>query len=87
VDLRCTGYVEPADNIEYLLTEIFASTRRNGGLRPSLFDAAFLMRRYRSEFTMLDIPPLVSRLLFPLLVGLGMLLGKYRKYRDAPPPL
>src|SRR5919112_3914868 len=30
-DLRCAAQVEPADNLEYFLTEIFASTKRNGG--------------------------------------------------------
>ncbi|WKW11892.1 hypothetical protein Strain138_001160 [Pseudogemmatithrix spongiicola] len=44
------------------------------------------MRPYRNEYTMLDVPPLVQRFVFPLVVGLGMLLGKYRKYREAPAP-
>ena len=30
-DLRCTGYVQPPDNVEYFLTEIFKSQRENGG--------------------------------------------------------
>jgi hypothetical protein len=54
-DLRCTGYIEPADNIEYFLTELYASTKLNGGARPDPFDAAFLVNRYRSEFTMAAI--------------------------------
>jgi uncharacterized cupin superfamily protein len=29
-DLRCTGYIEPADNIEYFLSEIYASVKRTG---------------------------------------------------------
>ena len=86
-DLRCTGYVEPADNVEYLLTSLFASAKRNGGARPDLFDAAFLMRRYRTEFAMLEIPALVQHVLFPVLVAVGALLGKYRKYADAPEPV
>lgn len=83
-ELRCTGFIEPADNVEYVLTEIFASTKRNGGRRPDPFDAAFLMTRYRSEFAMVEIPAVVQRLLFPLLVAVGSLLGRYRKYADAP---
>ena len=50
-DLECYGYVRPADNIEYFLSQIFESQRRNGGRRPGLFDVAFLTRRYRSEYT------------------------------------
>jgi len=86
-DLRCTSYVEPADNAEYLLTELFASMKRRGGTQPDLFDIAFLMRRYRGEFTMLAIPALIQRIAFPLLVAVGTLLGKYGKYRDAPEPV
>lgn len=85
-DLLGSGYIEPADNVEYFLTELYASTKRNGG-RPSLFDAAFLMRRYRSEFGMLEIPAAVQRIVFPLLVVVGTVLGKYRRYADAPEPV
>ena len=35
-DLRCRGYVRPADSLEYFLTEIYASQRRNGGTRPGI---------------------------------------------------
>ncbi|CAN5670375.1 hypothetical protein BH24ACI5_BH24ACI5_10740 [soil metagenome] len=82
-DLRCTGYVEPAGNVEFLLTEIFESSRRRGGGRPDLLDAAFLMTRCRGEFAMLEIPAPVQRFLFPILVMIGTLLGRYRKYADA----
>jgi hypothetical protein len=86
-DLRCTGYVEPADNVEYFLTELYASTKRTGGIRPDPFDAAFLIRRYRTEFAMVEIPAAVQRVVFPLQVALGRLLGRYRKYADAPEPV
>lgn len=86
-DLHCTGYIEPADNVEYFLGEIFASAKRRGGTTPDLFEAAFLATRYRDEFTMLAIPAAVRRLVFPVLVAVGTLLGKYRKYADAPSPV
>ncbi len=85
--LRCTGYIEPADNVEYILSQIFASTRRNGGAVPGLFDAAYLTRRYRSEMAMLEIPAVVQSVLFPLLVVIGRVLGKYRKYEGGPEPV
>ena len=85
-NLRCTGYIEPADNVEYFLTELYASTKRNGGTRPDPFDAAFLVRRYRSEFAMVGIPVAVQRFVFPIQVAIGRLLGKYRRYADAPTP-
>jgi quercetin dioxygenase-like cupin family protein len=85
--LRVTGYIEPADNVEYLLAEMYASMKRNGGTRPDPFEAAFLIRRYRSEFAMFEIPAAVQRFVFPLQVAVGRLLGKYRKYADAPEPV
>lgn len=86
-DLRCTGHIEPADNIEYFLTELFESTKQSGGVRPDPFDAAFLTRRYRSEFAMVEIPAVVQRFVFPLLVAVGRLLGRYARYADAPEPV
>jgi hypothetical protein len=85
--LRCRAYLEPVHNAEYLLTELFASALRNGGGRPSLFDAAFLMRRYRTEFALLEIPAPVRAVLFPVVVALGRALGKYDRFADAPEPV
>jgi quercetin dioxygenase-like cupin family protein len=85
--LHCTAWVEPVGNAEYLLAELFASSLRNGGTRPSIFDAAFLLRRYRSEFRMLDIPAPVQAIVFPIVVVLGRLLGEYARFADAPEPV
>ena len=86
-DLVCTGVIEPADNIEFFLGEIFASTKRRGGSAPDMFDAAFLAWRYRSEFSMLAVPAPVRRYVFPVIVAVGTLLGRYGKYADAPEPI
>ena len=86
-DLVCTAFVEPADNVEYLLTELFDSARRGHAGKPDMFEAAFLLRRYRSEFDMLEIPGAMKRFGFPLLVAIGTLLGKYRRYANAPEPV
>lgn len=86
-ELRVTGYIEPAHNVEYLLTELYASMRRRGGKAPDPFDAAFLARWYGSEFGMTEIPAMVQRVVFPVLVATGRLLGRYRRYADAPEPV
>jgi uncharacterized cupin superfamily protein len=86
-DLVCTGHIEPVHNVEYFLTEMFASMRRQGGNRPGLFDVAFLATRYRSEYAMLEIPPAVQRIVFPVVVAFGHLFGRYQRYADAPPPV
>ena len=84
--LRCSGWASPPGNLEYLLTEAFASMRRSGG-RPNPFDAAYLLGRYRTEFAQGDIPAPVRILVFPTLRALGRLLGRARRYADAPPPM
>ncbi|MGV3708849.1 MAG: cupin domain-containing protein [Gemmatimonas sp.] len=86
-ELRCMGFIEPADNIEYFLEKIFESQREAGSERPNILDAAYLSRRYRSEFRMLEIPALVQRAVFPVLVAVGRVMGRYRKYEDAPEAL
>ena len=86
-DLVCAAFVEPADNVEYLLTELFESTKRSGTGRPDPFDVAFLMTRYRSEFAPVGVPAVVLRIAFPLLTAAGHLLGRYRRFADAPTPV
>ena len=81
------GFIKPAHNIEYFLTEIFASTKVNGGTRPAAFDAAYLLNRYKSEFDMSDIPPFVEKAIFPLVLFFGKLQGKHKKFKDAPKPV
>ena len=68
-------------------TTHIASTARSGGKRPGLFDVAFLITRYRSEFAMLEIPAAVQRIVFPIVVAIGHLLGKYGRFADAPEPV
>ena len=86
-DLHCTAWVDPADNVEFLLTELFESAKRSGKGQPDRFDAAFLMTRYRSEFSPIGIPPVVRHVVFPALVALGRLLGRFKRFADAPEPV
>jgi len=86
-EARMTGWCTPPGNVEYYLTGIFDSMKQNSGKRPNVFDAAFLMTRYKSEFAMVDIPKPVQKILMPLLCAIGSLLGKYRKFKDAPKPV
>ena len=61
--------------------------KRSGQKRPGFFDAAFLLTRYRSEIRMLDIPAVVQKVAFPVLLAAGTLLGKYDRFKDAPEPV
>ena len=86
-ELVCTGHVRPPDNLEYFLTQLYASTRANGGKRPRIFDAAFLLSRYRSEFGLADVPAPVQRFVFPVVVAIGRGLGRGKRFAGAPEPV
>ncbi len=83
--LICTGWIKPAHNIEYFLTEIYRSTTANNG-RPGAFDSAWLLRRYGSEFDILDVPAFVKKVIFPVALFFGVLTGKSKKFTNAPIP-
>jgi hypothetical protein len=84
--LHCSGYISPADNTVYFLSQLFKSTNENSG-RPAIYDAAFLLTRYKSEFGILEIPQFVQKILFPLILFFGNIIGKNKKFKDAPPPV
>jgi quercetin dioxygenase-like cupin family protein len=86
-DLRCTAYIRPAGNVEFFLGSMFQSQKENGGRRPQIWDIAYLLQRYRSEFGILAVPAFVQRLVFPVVVLVGRLAGKYAKYQGAPAPM
>lgn len=86
-ELRCTGYVRPPDSLEYFLRGIYEAQKQSGGHRPEAFDAAYLMRRYRSEIAMDEIPAFVERFILPVQVVVGHVIGRYRKFADAPTPV
>jgi quercetin dioxygenase-like cupin family protein len=84
--LHCSGYISPPGNAVYFLSELFKTSNENGG-RPGIFDVAFLLHRYRSEFGMLEIPQFVQKAIFPIVLVVGKIFGKFDKYKDAPPPM
>lgn len=85
--LVCQGWIRPADNIEYFLTEIYKSTKANGGKQPDKFDAAYLLTKYASEFALMGIPRFVKKVIFPISIFFGKLAGKHKKFNDGPDPL
>ncbi len=85
-DLMCHAYVTPPDNIEFFLTAIFDAQKRGKHGRPSLFDAAFLAWRYRSEYAVLEMALVVRKVVIPIVAALGTVLGRYHKFKDAPEP-
>lgn len=84
--LLIRGWIKPANNIEYFLTELYRSTAANGG-RPSTFDAAWLLHHFQSEFDMVGLPAFVKKIIFPMALFLGKISGKHKKFTNAPKPL
>lgn len=82
--LKGKGRVWPALNFEYFLTEIYRSMKLSGTHRPGLMDSAFLLRRYKSEFDMIDIPPFVKKVIMPIAYQIGKMTGAYKKFDNAP---
>lgn len=82
--LNCKAWVKPANSFVYFISAVFEAQKKTGSGRPALFDAAYLLTRYKSEYDMLEIPGPVKKLVFPVLCAIGKLLGKYKHFKDAP---
>jgi mannose-6-phosphate isomerase-like protein (cupin superfamily) len=84
--LECKSYVTPPENFVYFLTELYKSINKNKG-RPGIYDAAFLLKRYKNEFDMLEIPAFVKKVIFPIVLFFGNMTGKSKKFSNAPLPI
>ena len=82
--LICRGWAKPAHNLEYFLTEIYRSTKANGGKAPSPFVGAYLQSKYKTELDNLEIPIVVKKVIFPIALVIGKLAGKHRQFAGAP---
>jgi mannose-6-phosphate isomerase-like protein (cupin superfamily) len=86
-ELNCFGWIKPANNIIFYLSALYGSMNETGSNKPSQFDTAYLLYRYRKEFDDLELPKIVKSLVLPAKYGIGKITGKYRKFKDAPTPL
>lgn len=84
--LHCKGYVQPANNVVFFLTSLFAAQVKTKSAQPETFDGAFLITKYKSEFDMDAMPVFVKRVVMPLIYTTGKLMGKYKHLRHAPAP-
>jgi len=87
VVLNCKGWIKPAHSIVFFLTALYAAQNKSGKSEPESFDGAWLMTRYASEYDLPGIPVFIKKCIMPLTCLIGKLLGKYKKFSDAPPPL
>jgi mannose-6-phosphate isomerase-like protein (cupin superfamily) len=86
-DLHMESWVKPMNSIIFFLSALYDSQRRSGSHRPNPFDGAYLLTRYKNEYSMPGLPAFVKKVIFPVTYCTGRLLGKYKKYRNSPEPL
>lgn len=85
--LHIKGWLQPANNIVFFLSALYAAQKKSGNHRPEKFDAAFLLTRYASEFDLVELPGFVKKVVLPITFFIGRLLGKYDHFKDAPEPV
>ncbi len=85
--LHCKGWMQPANSIVYFLSAVYAAQNKSGKGEPELFDGAYLLSKYSREYDMPEIPSFIKKVIFPITVFIGQLLGKYKHFKDAPIPL
>lgn len=86
-ELLCTGWLSPPNTTDYFLDKVYASATKANKPEGDAFESAFLLTRYKSEYAIDAVPPFVMKVIMPVTVFFGRLLGKYRKFSDAPAPL
>ncbi|ULQ54699.1 cupin domain-containing protein [Flavihumibacter fluvii] len=84
--LHCKGFIQPANTSVFFLSAIFAAQNKSGKAKPEIFDAAYLLTRYSSEYDLTELPSFVKKIILPVICYIGKLLGKYEHFRNAPAP-
>lgn len=85
--LEISGWIEPANSIVFYLSAIYAAQNKSGSAQPDQFDGAYLITKYKTEYDIAEVPSFVKKVIFPIIVALGKLTGKYKHFKDAPEPL
>lgn len=76
--LEFEGYVRPAVDLDRYLQAGFEIMNASPDGRPSLFYIAHLSLRHRRTQAVLAMPRPLQAVLFPVVVAVGTLLGRYR---------
>jgi len=76
--LELSGRAIPAVDLDRYLQAVFAVVNAGPSGRPSIFYLAHVMWRHRDTQVVMTPPPAIQRIVFPVVVLLGHILGKYR---------
>ena len=77
-ELVLRGVVTPAVDLDRFLQALFEVLNAGAPNRPPIFYMAHVAYRHRKTQSALVVPRAVQRILFPIVVLLGTVLGKYR---------
>ncbi len=77
--LEMSGRAIPAGDLDRYLQAVFAVLNAGNPGRPSLFYLAHVFWRHRHTQAIASPPRAVQRIVFPVIVFVGFLLGKYRR--------
>jgi quercetin dioxygenase-like cupin family protein len=76
--LEFNGRVVPVVDLDRFIQAIFAVMNASNSGRPSLFYIAHIARRHRHTQELRAVPVAIQRIVFPVVVLIGHILGKYR---------
>ncbi len=86
-ELIISSWIKPANSIIFFLSTLYAAQKKSGSSRPEVFDAAYLMVRYKNEYGLPELPAFVKNVIMPITYTLGTFTGKYKHFTDAPESL
>lgn len=76
--LQLSGQVIPAGDLDHYLQALFAVLNANPSGKPSIFYLAHVLWRHRHTQAVTLPPRPIQRIIFPLILFVGRVLGKYR---------
>jgi mannose-6-phosphate isomerase-like protein (cupin superfamily) len=76
--VELSGHAVPAADLDRYLQAVFAVLNASASGRPSLFYIAHIALRHRHTQGFMTPPLAIQRIVFPLVLLVGYLLGKYR---------
>lgn len=76
--LELSGRAIPAGDLDRYLQALFAVLNASSSGKPSLFYIAHVLWRHRHTQAVMVPPRVIQRLVFPLVLLIGHILGKYR---------
>ena len=77
--LRFDGFARPAADLDQFLSAVFDVINSGPARRPPVFYMAHLLWRHRKTQAVLIAPRWIQSVLFPTVVLVGTLLGRYRR--------